>query len=110
MPLSISPSVADTLTSPVKQALGKMPEESQSTFEAEFTRKSRNPFLLFIFTIIGIHYFVLGEIGKGLFFWLTMGGLGVWWLIDLATSFKKTKAFNEDLAVTILRDMKVMGS
>jgi len=31
----------------------------------------------------GAHYAYLGRWGTQIFFWLTFGGLGIWWLIDV---------------------------
>ncbi|MFQ5429419.1 MAG: TM2 domain-containing protein [Phycisphaerae bacterium] len=39
--------------------------------------------LLFFLGYFGVHRFVVGKIGTGLLFVLTVGGLGLWWLIDL---------------------------
>lgn len=40
----------------------------------------------------GCHYAYLGKWGLQILFWLTFGGLGVWWLIDL---FRLSSVVNE---------------
>jgi TM2 domain-containing membrane protein YozV len=41
-------------------------------------------FLLFFFLAwLGVHRFYVGKIGTAILFILTLGGLGIWWIIDL---------------------------
>ena len=48
--------------------------------------------LAFILGYIGIHRFYIGKIVSGIFMILTLGGVGIWWLVDwimiLAGSFR----------------------
>ncbi|MFC3122601.1 TM2 domain-containing protein [Agaribacter flavus] len=39
--------------------------------------------LCFFLGFIGIHRFYYGKVGTGFLMILTMGGLGIWWLVDL---------------------------
>jgi TM2 domain-containing membrane protein YozV len=39
-------------------------------------------FLIFL-APFGIHRIYVGKVGTGILFFLTMAGLGIWWLIDL---------------------------
>ena len=39
--------------------------------------------LCFFLGGLGIHRFYVGKIGTGILMILTLGGLGIWWLIDL---------------------------
>ncbi|NTV29294.1 MAG: TM2 domain-containing protein [Candidatus Omnitrophica bacterium] len=43
-------------------------------------------FLLCLFPVLGflgVHRYYAGKVGTGLLMLVTLGGLGVWWLIDL---------------------------
>ncbi len=39
--------------------------------------------LCFFFGTYGIHRFYVGKIGTGILMLITLGGLGIWWIIDL---------------------------
>jgi TM2 domain-containing membrane protein YozV len=51
----------------------------------EFSPRSRLVALLFCvwLGVFGVHRFYVGKIGTGILMLLTIGGLGIWWLIDL---------------------------
>jgi TM2 domain-containing membrane protein YozV len=41
-------------------------------------------FLLFFFLAwLGVHRFYVGKIGTAILFIITLGGVGIWWIIDL---------------------------
>jgi TM2 domain-containing membrane protein YozV len=52
---------------------------------AEISPKSRLVALLlcFLFGVFGAHRFYLGKIGTGILMLITIGGFGIWALIDL---------------------------
>jgi TM2 domain-containing membrane protein YozV len=52
---------------------------------SNFSPKSRVVALLFclFLGVIGVHRFYVGKIGTGILMVLTLGGLGIWALIDL---------------------------
>ena len=43
---------------------------------------------------LGVDRFMLGDTGLGVAKLLTLGGCGIWALVDLFTASKRTKAFN----------------
>ena len=41
-------------------------------------------FLLFFFlSWLGVHRFYVGKIGTAILYIITLGGLGIWWIVDL---------------------------
>lgn len=52
-----------------------------------YSSKSRLAALLlcFFFGVFGIHRFYVGKIGTGVLYFLTLGGFGIGWLIDMIT-------------------------
>lgn len=111
MALEIRSDVAKQLPSSVKNALGRMPGDQQAVFEEEYVQKRRNAVLLLLLSILfPIHFFFEGRIGLGILYWLTLGGFGIWWFIEILTVWGRTKRYNQDSATALLRDMKIMSA
>jgi TM2 domain-containing membrane protein YozV len=55
------------------------------TNKTKVSTKSRLVLVLltWFFGVWGIHRFYLGKIGTGILMFLTLGGFGIWYLIDL---------------------------
>lgn len=58
--------------------------------------KSTGTAYLFWF-LLGAHYAYLGKWGIQILYWLTLGGLGIWALIDLFTMSGKVNKYNADI-------------
>jgi hypothetical protein len=42
-------------------------------------------------------------------FWFTLGGLLVWWLVDAFRIPGLVRQYNEDVAVSLMRDLAIMA-
>ena len=96
---------------PVVQAsIAKMDEQQKLTFEAEYARRHKSKGLIIALAIIfPIQHFLLGKVGMGIFFWLTLGGLGWWWIIEIFLSPKRANDYNDEIALNLARDLKLMA-
>lgn len=65
--------------------------------EQQFSDKSRLVVLVlgWFLGIFGVHRFYVGKIGTGILMLITIGGFGIWWLVDifliLIGSFRDSK-------------------
>ena len=65
-------------------------------YELQSKIKSTGTAIIFWF-LIGAHFAYLNKWGLQLIFWLTLGGLGVWWLIELFLISGRVEKYNEDI-------------
>lgn len=88
-----------------------MDDLTQQAFLAEFRKKRKSAFLAFLLfmSIPSFHYFYLGKVWLNLIFWATMGGFGVWWLIDLFRVLGMVREYNKSVGIQVLRDIQVLS-
>ena len=60
----------------------------------ELQTKLRKSSTALICAILGIHYLYLGKIGTFILFFITGGGFGIWWFIDLFRVSSLVSKFN----------------
>lgn len=79
----------------LKSALEKAEE---SKIDSIISIELKSPMTIFLLSwFIGwlsLDRFLLGSTGVGIARLLTFQGLGIWWLVDLITSMKRTKEYN----------------
>lgn len=68
------------------QIVGNVPAESRNSFITAFQASEKNPVVLYGFNIwlgwLGIDRFLVGDVVAGILKLLTVGGFGIWVLID----------------------------
>jgi energy-converting hydrogenase Eha subunit G len=96
------------LPSMVKAEIAKMPPDKQEHLVEEFRRKSKSMGITYVLWLFGFHYAYLGKLGWLLLYWLTFGGLLIWTIIDLFRIPGMVGTYNKDVAVDVLRDLKII--
>ncbi len=109
--LFIEASIADSLPAMVKNELYSMSESKQSMFVEEYKRKQKSVGMAYFFLIIclGMPYGYLGKWGLQIVYWLTGMGCLIWFLILLFTLPSKVQDYNKDVALEVMRNLKIMG-
>ena len=90
----------------VRHELAHLDPEIEEIFWDEYLMRRKvsgmGYFWLFVFHV---HYGYLREWGKQALFWLTFGGLGLWWLIDLFRIPSLVEAHNKNLSIDIMHEI-----
>lgn len=109
--LLIPPSIADQLPSMVRNELANMPAQRQQEFIEEYRRKAKSVGVAYLFLILvfAMHYGYLRKWGLQVVFWITAGGAGLWWLIDLFRLNSVVKDYNKDVATDVMRNLKAIS-
>ncbi len=50
-----------------------------------------------LFFVAGAHYAYLSKWGTQILFWITFGGLGIWWLIDIFRIHHLVENYNDPI-------------
>lgn len=110
--LFIPHSVADNLPAMVRNELAKMNVQRQEEFVEEYQRKTKSLPLayLFLLLILALHYGYLGKWGLQIVFWITGGGLLIWWFIDIFRLPGLVKNYNKDIATDVMRNLKAIAN
>ena len=94
----------------VQSAISNMTDEQKTTFQNSYDQQKKNKKLLVILSILfPIQLFLFGKTGLGVVFWLTFGGVGIWWIIEIFRTPKKVDEFNDQLALKIASQIKSLG-
>ena len=108
--------ITDRLPTVVRSQLAGLSPNEQNQYLEEYHRKCKKLYLAYIFwflspflLMIGVHYIYFGKPGWAIMFWVSIGGLFIWWFIDIFRMPSIVRSFNKDVAVDVLRNMRAMG-
>lgn len=91
-------------------AVSKLDEGQLLAFRQEVESKRRSlgtAYLAWIF--FGLHYGYFGKFGWQILFWLTMGGFGFWWAIDVFRIPGMRKEYYHSLTTQAVKDVRALS-
>ena len=83
-------------------------ENKKLIFNQQYQSEKKDSGVTLILALFSFDRFWLGDIGLGILKYLTAGGCGIWWLIDLFTAKGRTDDYNRQKALEILTTVRMM--
>lgn len=91
-------------------AFQNLDEGHQAAFVARYQDAKRSMALMVALAILfPIQLFLLGKVLLGLLFWLSMGGFGIWYVVEWFLTPGRVREYNTKLANDILISMGAPG-
>ena len=85
--------------------------EGQSYFDERYYARALVPMHIFVFSLflgqLGVDRFILGHWGRGLGKLLTLGGFGIWALVDWFLIGRATRAYNAAIIEEIAAGVEI---
>lgn len=98
--------VLATLEPATKEAVALMATDRQRQFQTEFGKRMRHADAMVLLAIFfPIQLFFLRKVALGVVFWLTLGGLGVWWITEWFLTPWRVRTVNNEIAQELLAEM-----
>jgi len=95
--------------SSVKISLVKLPPEAQIYAEADYNTKKKSLIMAYVLCLtVGAHYFYLRQKARQMIFYATMGGMGVWWIIDIFLLLWYVDKANEEIAREVVAQHRIL--
>lgn len=95
----------ESLPELLKEHVATMPAAAQELFMERYNSGAKSLKITYLSMVVGVHYGYLGRWDDQLFFYLTLGGVGFWWVSDLFRIRGMVGHYNTTLARNILKDI-----
>ena len=95
--------VASSLTRTVREQLAYLTPDQQRAFLWRYRAQAKSPVVALAFLPLGWHYLYLRKRGLQVLFWLTLGGLAAWWVLDFFRIHKLVRDYNRRVAMHVMR-------
>jgi len=93
----------DSVPARVRERLAALPGPTQQAFHDAYRRRARSTATAYaICLLVGGQYGYVGRWGLQILFWVTVGGLLVWWTVDLFRIPAMVRRYNERVAQELL--------
>jgi TM2 domain-containing membrane protein YozV len=90
------------------QMTAHLDDNKKMIFNQQYMSEKKDSGITIILALFCFDRFWLGDIGLGIIKYLTAGGCGIWWLIDLFTAKSRTDAYNRAKAAEIMASIQLM--
>ena len=101
--LAIPASVASPLPRTVREQLAYLTPDQQRAFLWRYRAQAKSPLVALLFLLLGWHYLYLRKRRLQVLFWLTLGGLTAWWVVDVFRIRSLVRDYNRGVAVHVMR-------
>lgn len=101
--------IRDEIPGTVKKSAQNWDEVDADNFVEEYTSKKKSLPISYLLLVIGWHYVYLEGWGKAFLFWVTGGGLLVWWLVDFFRVPKLVREANKEAAEEVAKNIKMLS-
>lgn len=93
----------------IKSELEKHDQLFNTEFFKEYNRKSKSVLFAYLLWLFGFHYLYMGKYLNQIIFTLTLGGLGIWWLIDFVRLRLIINDYNKDVEMNTMMKLKIIS-
>jgi len=109
--IELTESISRQIPEAVLRRLDSLDPLTQEAFLMEFQKKRKSGFVAFLLWCVfpAWHYFYVSKVWVNLLFWLTFGGFGIWWVIDLFRLTGLVREYNKIVAIAVLKDIQFLG-
>ena len=90
------------LPASVRTLQEKLDPELHEAFAGDYTGRRKSLLIAYLLCLLGWHYLYLGKIGLQFAFLLSVGGLGIWLLVDLIRLPGMVARKNEGIAWDVM--------
>lgn len=95
--------VSSSLSRTVREQLAYLTPDQQRAFLWRYRAQAKSPLVALAFLPFGWHYLYLRKRGLQVLFWLTLGGLAAWWVLDFFRIRGLVRDYNRRVAMHVMR-------